>query len=86
MRKISLLFILLLSLLHAQQESNATKKQKFDIDREIAKIMQAPPDKRRELMNALKRKIFKLHLDIQSSHLIHLQKIMENRIQHRGKH
>ena len=64
-------------------EENVT--QPFDIDKEIDKIMHAPPKQRRILMNELKRKIFKLNLDIRSTKLLNLQKIMNLRaLQHRG--
>jgi len=70
-------------------DENRTKKEKFDIDEEIAKIMKLPPKKRRILMNRLKRKIFELNLEIQSSHLLRLQNLL-NRARvhhhhHRGK-
>ena len=51
----------------------------LDIDCAIAQIMKAPPKKRRVLMNELKRKIFELNLELQSSHLLHLQNIIGNR-------
>jgi len=51
----------------------------LDIDCAIAQIMKAPPQKRRILMNELKRKIFELNLELQSSHLLHLQNIIGNR-------
>ncbi|MRI58754.1 MAG: hypothetical protein C6H99_04510 [Epsilonproteobacteria bacterium] len=83
MRKIVALFLSALVLLMAEQ--NVTK-EKFDIDAEIAKIMKAPPSKRRILMNELKRKIFKLNLELQSSHLLHLQNILNsNHVRNRGK-
>ena len=82
MKKIAALF---LSALLLMGEQNTTKEEKFDIDAEIAKIMKAPPKKRRILMNELKRKIFKLNLELQSSHLLHLQNILNlNHAPNRG--
>ncbi len=65
-------------------EENVT--QPFDIDKEIDKIMHAPPKQRRILMNELKRKIFKLNLDIQSSQLINLQRLLNRKIHSQGRH
>jgi len=82
MKKIAAILILAAVLMG---EQNATDKKKFDIDAEIAKIMKAPPEKRRILMNELKRKIFKLNLELQSSHLLHLQNILNsNHVRNRG--
>ena len=83
MKKILSLLALLLVFLIAD-DSNTTKK--FDIDKEIEKIMAAPQSERRHLMNELKRKIFELNLDIQSSQIIHLQKILGMREHSKGKH
>ncbi len=83
MKKILSLLVLLLVFMVAD-ESNTTKK--FDIDKEIEKIMAAPQAERRHLMNELKRKIFELNLDIQSSQIIHLQKILRTPLHTKGKH
>ncbi len=76
MRKVVL--ILCLAVFLGAFEGNESNQSAFDIDAEIAKIMKAPPKKRRLLMNELKRKIFKLNLEIQSSHLLHLQNILNS--------
>ncbi len=81
------ILFLVISLLVAQssrndQEQNSTSK--FNIDAEIDKIMHAPPEKRRILMNRLKRKIYQLNLEIQSSQLLNLQHLL-NTATHRGR-
>ncbi|MRI83932.1 MAG: hypothetical protein C6I00_05870 [Nitratiruptor sp.] len=57
----------------------------FDLDREIDKIMQAPPHKRRILMNALKRKIFELNLEVQSAQILNLQRLLNLKAHTRGR-
>ncbi|BCD62602.1 hypothetical protein NitYY0826_C1484 [Nitratiruptor sp. YY08-26] len=86
MKKLLLTILFSVSLLsydvNSTKETNISKR--FDIDAEIEKIMQAPLSKRRELMNELKRKIYQLNIDLQSSQLINLQHIINTPI-HRGK-
>lgn len=82
MKRFLFVSIVLSALLFAQ--STDKNKSTFDIDKEIDKIMQAPPEKRRILMNKLKRKIFELNLEMQSSHLINLQHLLNRPIKHRG--
>ncbi|SMC10011.1 hypothetical protein [Nitratiruptor tergarcus] len=86
MKKLLLTILFSVSLLsydvNSTKEANISKR--FDIDAEIEKIMQAPLSKRRELMNELKRKIYQLNIDLQSSQLINLQHIINTPI-HRGK-
>ena len=82
MKKLFFISVILSALLFGQNgENNASS---FDIDKEIEKIMKAPPEKRRILMNELKRKIFELNLEVQSSHLINLQHLLNRQIKHRG--
>ncbi len=73
---------LLVATLFAENEQNTTTP--FDIDKEIEKIMQAPPQQRRLLMNELKRKIFKLNLEIQSSQITNLQRLLNMNTHQRG--
>ncbi len=73
--------ILLVSLCCTWAKESCLKEDNktLDIDCAIAQIMKAPPKKRRILMNKLKRKIFQMNIELQSSHLLHLQNILGNR-------
>ncbi len=82
MRKFFFILFFLSALLFG--ESSDQNRGSFDIDKEIDKIMQAPLKKRRILMNQLKRKIFQLNIEIQSSHLINLQHLLNRQFKHRG--
>ncbi|MRJ02050.1 MAG: hypothetical protein GXO19_04175 [Epsilonproteobacteria bacterium] len=77
------LYGLLLWTLLLAADSNLS--QSFDIDREIDRIMHAPPEQRRLLMNALKRKIFQLNLEIQSTQLLNLQRLLNLKAHKRGR-
>ena len=81
-----IILFLVISLLaqSSQEEQEQNSTSKFDIDAEIEKIMHAPPEKRRVLMNRLKRKIYQLNLEIQSSQLLNLQHLL-NTATHRGR-
>ena len=82
MKRFFLILFLLLDLLFAQERDYNSSS--FNIDKEIDKIMQAPIKKRRILMNQLKRKIFQLNIEIQSSHLLNLQHLLNRQFKHRG--